>query len=1008
MQVHSQVTRHARALITVAFATLVVAGCSKEPTPPELSAPAKIILISGDAQIASGPVAAGNALVVRVTDPKNRAVSGVPIIWSASDPTAQLSAAASVTDSLGQASVAWTLGNTAGRQTVTATTVRIVGASVVFQAVNSVPVLLTALSGDNQTGDAATALPTPLVVKLTDASGNPSVGATVTWSALGGGSVSPATSRSDAQGQASAVFTLAPTPGLQSAIAQTSGPPATRAVFTANTGASISGGVTIVRNQTWSFSSSNSLVAALQATRGPTSASWNAKLGDVRAQAVVPGAKSPSWSGGAVGANGIRAASRAYGSATRRLIVQFKPEAIGLVTRTAATGTALQRSQVMMQTVVASQRARGMVALAEPSPTILATRVTVPEDAEIGAAITAFLNNANVESVTVDSIVPMLERRIAAPVMLESAAGSGSFGMPNRSVVAGAVPGPLPNNPLVLTQLWHYNLVDAPRAWASTTGSANVLVAVVDDGIRFEHPAISANLTRDGYNFVAAGNRLTTAEPVCGGGTTLIPEIGPSADPTAPDDLTDTGTCWSRSTIGNHGLHVAGTIGAQGNSAVGTSGLNWTVRIRPVRVLDITGSGSYFDIAQGILYAAGLPASNGTGTTVTAPSRAAVINMSLGGSQSATVLANAVAAATNAGSLIIAAAGNDGSNAPFYPAAYAQVLSVAALGPDLQLSSYSNVGTAVSLVAPGGDGSRFGGSSGVASTTWDFVNNRASYGYYNGTSMASPHVAGVAALVLAANPTMTAAQLRTRLQNSAVDIGPPGRDDRYGYGIVNAYNAVANVTGVARTTFVRLVNALTGDTVRTVAARADGSFAFTRLAVGSYFVTSGQDEAGDGKIGVPGRPFGWFGGGNGPTLIALATAQNATATPLVGVPIEFEPNNTTAQGSRMVMNSFVLGQISVTDTVDVYTVQVPRAGTYYFETSGVLGSCGYALELDTVLSLLDANGATLQRNDDATFPGSRFCSQVTATLAAGTYYARVSGAFRGAYGQYRLWVRDQP
>lgn len=601
----------------------------------------------------------------------------------------------------------------------------------------------------------------------------------------------------------------------------------------------------------------------------------------------------------------------------------------------------------------------------------------------------------------------MLDRYNAYPLQVPVGDNFGAFAGPTAFAVSGAVPGPLPNNPLILAQSWHYNLVDAPRAWATTTGSANVLVAVVDDGIRFDHPALSGNLTSDGYNFVAGGNRLATAAPVCSGGTTVLPEAEPGPDPTAPDDLTDTGSCFSRATIGNHGMHVAGTIGAKGNSGIGTAGLNWRVSIRPVRVLDITGSGSNFDVAQGVLYAAGLPASNGTGTTVTAPSRAAIINMSLGSSSNSTSLRNAVAAASTAGTLIIAASGNSETNTPFYPAAYPQVVSVVAMGLDVQLASYTNVGTTVSLAAPGG-GQRYAATAGEASTTWDFTKTLPSYACYEGTSMASPHVAGVAALVLALNPTFTAAELRARLQNTAIDIGPPGRDDRYGYGLVNAYNAISNVTGPSRTTVARLVNATTGDTVCAVAVKADGGFAFTRLSAGSYFVTAGQLEAGDATPGVPRRAYGWFGPANSPTAITLAATQNANASVLIGTPVESEPNNTPTLANRMVVNSFVIGSLAAGDTVDVYTVQIPNSGTYYFETGGVLGSCGYGLELDTVLTLSDATNVPLGRNDNSTFPGSRFCSAITQMLAAGTYFIRVSGTNQNAFGQYRLWIRDQP
>jgi len=683
---------------------------------------------------------------------------------------------------------------------------------------------------------------------------------------------------------------------------------------------------------------------------------------------------------------------------------------LGLSVRVAGTRAAQDQSLRTMTRALAVHQSRGLLSLVEPSPAILASRVTVPAGADLADAIAALRSDASVESVAVDRIVPMLETYSATQWSGGRAKSVAASAVTSASSVAGAVTGLLPNDPFLVAQYWHYNMVDAPRAWATTTGSASVLVAVVDDGIRFDDAAIAPNLTHDGYNFVTGGNRLTSPQPVCEGGTTVIPETGYGADPTAPDDLTFTGTCWDRSEIGDHGMHVAGTIGAVGNDGVGSTGLNWTVSIRPVRVLDVTGGGSFFDVAQGILYAAGLPASNGAGGTVTAPSRAAIINMSLGGDTDVTVMSSAVTAATNAGSLIIAAAGNEEVDLPEYPAAYPQVLAVVALGPDLQLASYTNLGTAVGLAAPGG-GQRFDyfvdGSAGVLSTTWDFVHQKASYAFYEGTSMATPHVSGVAALVLAANPGMTGAQLRTRLQSTAVDLGPPGPDDIYGYGLVNAYNAVNNVTAPPRATYVRLMNAATGDTIRTVAVGAGGSFAFALLNPGTYYVVAGQDENGDGRIGVPARRFGWYGTRAGPAPIALVAGQNAVASLVVGTPVVSQPDNTLALANRLVVNGYAINSLASTSIADRYVIQIPTAGTYYFETGGVLGSCGFGLELDTVLSLFSPTGTRLASNDDSVFPGSQYCSAFSATLTPGTYSLQVTSSF-GSIGQYRVWVRNQP
>jgi subtilisin family serine protease len=855
---------------------------------------------------------------------------------------------------------------------------------------STAPARIIAVSGDAQSAIGPVALPAPLVVRVLDTQNDGVAGVAVTWGTSDTtGRLSSSTTTTDATGSAQVTWTLGQTLGTQTVAATAAGVSGAKAVFQGtNAAPTISGGVTVALAPPLSF------VGAVG-----TSAT---RLRSGIANAGVQGAmvrREPAKA---------RLAFARGGTGTRRLIVQFRPGPMGLASHVAATAAARQGALQAMQRLLAVHQANGIVSAPEHSPAILASRVTVPSGIALASAMATLQADPGVESVTVDSIYPMLGSYAAA--RLQRTAGSvATPAAVHTSSLAGAVPGVLPNDPDLVFQYWHYNMVDAPRAWATVTGSASVLVAVVDNGIRFDHPAIAGNLTRDGYNFVTGGNRLAAPQPVCEGGTTLAPEAGYGPDPTDPDDLTYTGTCWDRSEIGNHGLHVSGTIGAVGNDGIGSTGLNWSVRIRPVRVLDITGSGSDFDVAQGILYAAGLPASNGAGGTVTAPSRAALINMSLEGGYSI-VMQNAVIAATNAGSLIIAAAGNDDVNEAGYPGAFAQVLPVVALGPDMQLASYTNIGVPTAIAAPGGD-IRFDatgdGSAGVLSSTWDFVHGAPDYAYYEGTSMATPHVTGVAALVLASNPGLTAMQLRARLQGTAVDLGAPGPDDSYGYGLVNAYNAINNVSGPLRATYVRIVNAATGDTVKTVPVQADGSYSVTLSVAGSYYVVAGQDEAGDGRIGVPGRRFGWYGPPSGPAAVTVGAGQHATASVTVGTPVAAQPAGSFATANRLVLNGYAINNVASNGAGDYYAVTLPRSGTYYFETGGVLGSCGLGLELDTILTLYNSAFTQLATNDDTPLPGSLYCSAITTTLSAGTYYLRVTGS-AGSFGQYRIWVRDQP
>jgi hypothetical protein len=280
--------------------------------------------------------------------------------------------------------------------------------------------------------------------------------------------------------------------------------------------------------------------------------------------------------------------------------------------------------------------------------------------------------------------------------------------------------------------------------------------------------------------------------------------------------------------------------------------------------------------------------------------------------------------------------------------------------------------------------------------------------------MAAPHVTGIAALIKAANPGFTPAQLRTRLEQGAVDLGPPGRDDRYGFGVANAYNSVTGTGGPPGTITVRAIDAATGQVTRSTTLAGDGRFTFANLPAANYFLVAGQDEAGDGLAGVPGRRFNWLGtAGMAPVTMTGSAIKTVAFT--LATPSEAEPNDDNQHATPLVVNSWVAGNVGTPDARDVYTLMIPVAGTYTFETSGAVGSCGYAGEVDTVLRLFDATGAQLAANDDtpfptpanpagtATYPGTR-CSLITQQLTAGRYYVEVS-PFVNSSGMYRLHIR---
>ncbi len=321
---------------------------------------------------------------------------------------------------------------------------------------------------------------------------------------------------------------------------------------------------------------------------------------------------------------------------------------------------------------------------------------------------------------------------------------------------------------------WHYPLIDLPAAWDTTSGDPSVVVAVVDTGILSRHPDLAGQLV-PGYDFVRDPGRA-------GDGDGIDPEPedpGNISDPAASD---------------YHGTHVAGTVAAAGDNGLGVAGVAWSARIMPLRALDGSGRGTSYDLNQAIRYAAGLPNDSGT-----IPGRPAdIINLSLGGggfSQADQDLFDQVRAA---GVLVVAAAGNEASTLPAYPASYEGVISVSAVDVQQRLARYSNSGAFIDIAAPGGDNSvdlnGDGYPDGVLSTGGTGVGAATDFAYtfLPGTSMATPHVAGVLALMKSVNPALTPADIDVLLGRGDLtnDLGPTGRDDQYGHGLVNAQRAV--------------------------------------------------------------------------------------------------------------------------------------------------------------------------------------------------------------------------
>jgi len=397
---------------------------------------------------------------------------------------------------------------------------------------------------------------------------------------------------------------------------------------------------------------------------------------------------------------------------------------------------------------------------------------------------------------------------------------------------------------------WHYRLIGLPEAWNTTTGSSSVIVAVIDTGVALGHPDLAGQMVA-GYDFVSSV-------------TTSMDGNGIDPDPDDPGDSPGYGISSSF-----HGTHVAGTVAARTNNTTGVAGVAWNARIMPLRVLGRAGEGTDYDIAQAVRYAAGL--SNDSGTLPA--QRADVINMSLGGPGSSSVLANAVVAARQAGAIIVTAAGNESTSADnSFPGAITGVVNVSAVDQARSLAPYSNFGSTVAVCAPGGDlnADRDGDglSDGVLSTIKK-DDGRYNYAFYDGTSMACPHVAGVVALMKTVNPAMTPADFDQLLAGTHAetsvrivdDLGISGRDTYFGYGLINAPNAIRAASEITGSTAsdepvlrvvpqdISLGSILTSASV-TVSNVGGGTLSVTSVTANKTWISVSPTSGGEGTYGI--------------------------------------------------------------------------------------------------------------------------------------------------------------
>ncbi|HUF31909.1 MAG TPA: S8 family serine peptidase [Acidimicrobiales bacterium] len=307
-----------------------------------------------------------------------------------------------------------------------------------------------------------------------------------------------------------------------------------------------------------------------------------------------------------------------------------------------------------------------------------------------------------------------------------------------------------PNDPLYSSQ-WHLPMVQSTEAWtAQPAAGKGVVVAVIDSG--------AASHTRG----------VHTAAPDLAD-TTFVAGWDFVEDDATPDDSN------------GHGTHVTGTLAQSTDNGVGVAGLSHKATIMPIRVLDANGSGSDWNVAKAIRFAA----DNG----------AKVANLSLGGPTGSTVVADAVTYASGMGVVIVASTGNEGVSSVSYPAAFPEVIAVGAVRYDKTRPTYSNYGEEIDLVGPGGDLSvdqnKDRNPDGVLQQTLQGGEiGKFCYCFMAGTSMAVPHVSAAAAMIVAGGTTDPAA-VRRALVGSAEDLGPAGWDPQYGAGLLQTADALS-------------------------------------------------------------------------------------------------------------------------------------------------------------------------------------------------------------------------
>lgn len=524
---------------------------------------------------------------------------------------------------------------------------------------------------------------------------------------------------------------------------------------------------------------------------------------------------------------------------------------------------------------------------------------------------------------------------------------------------------------------WHYHEalagLNLPPAWDVATG-AGVIVAVLDTG-RTSHSDLDSN-TIAGYDFISSATEARDGN-------------GRDSNPNDEGDYTSANECYpgSPATYSSwHGTHVAGTIAAVTNNNKGVAGVAFDAQLSHVRVLGRCG-GSVADIADAIVWASG-----GAVTGVPANAYPAdIINMSLGGGGACgTTFQNAIDTAVGNDTTVVVAAGNSNTDvANATPANCNNVIAVAASDRDGNRAWYSNYGTGIDVTAPGGETAT--STNGVRSTlnAGSSTAGSESYEFYQGTSMAAPHVAGVAALLESLDPSMTPAQIEARLKATTRAL-PGSCSGGCGAGLVDAKAAVgARIDGSWTLSGGRSYTSagnprfrLSLAQARTVQIDLGSSSVDTYL----YLLDAGGsliDSDDDGGPGLDSRLSASLSAGD---YILVAASYHDHQSGGFRLLSSYGELSALAQGSWSSSGGQVL------DSTDN-----PR---FVFDLDAAsLVELNLVSSVDTFLYLLDESGTLLAYNDDG---GAGYNSRLTLQLGAGRYVAVAATYTTGQSGSFDL------